>query len=257
MNRRTHPAREKGATLTELLIGLSVATMVTSSVFAGLSQYLLFATQDEISQNLRDDLYLTSNNIRRDIRLATNVVGNAGTRTTSGTTICLRQPRLDQNFDLVVGEFDYVTYTLQASPTGGQGGLLREVWDERDDGEPSESQILNENIVTVGFLFGGKSILSVENLTLIRDVEMILISARETGLSLRAGQTTNYGDYLDVEELAYMAQSGIDFSYLRAYIDYMNSVKVDVSIASSMGAATVRNKNSMGIQTIEAPGGSS
>ncbi len=246
----------KGATLTELLVGLAIATMVSSSVFAGLSQFMLFASQDEISQNLRDDLYLTMNNIRRDLRLATNVVSNAGTRTTSGTTICLRQPQLDMNFDLVVGEFDYVTYSLEASAIEGEGGLIREVWDERDDGAPTETSTLNEYIVTLGFLYGGKSLFDVENLTLIRDVEMILISARETRLTLESNGEANVGDYFDTEDLAYMAESGVDFSYLRAYIEYMNSIKVDLTIASSMGAATVRNKDPMGIQDIETPGGS-
>ncbi|MCA9442632.1 MAG: hypothetical protein KC964_17650, partial [Candidatus Omnitrophica bacterium] len=124
-------------------------------------------------------------------------------------------------------------------------------------GQPNESKILNEYIVTAGFLYGGKSIWNVENLTLIRDVEVILIGARETGLVRHGGGETNIGDYFDTDDLAYMAESGVDFSYLRAYIDYMNSIKVDLSVASTMGAATVRNKDAMGIQNIESPGGAS
>ncbi|MCA9445850.1 MAG: hypothetical protein KC931_01955 [Candidatus Omnitrophica bacterium] len=79
----------------------------------------------------------------------------------------------------------------------------------------------------------------------------------ETGLVRHGGGETNIGDYFDTDDLAYMAESGVDFSYLRAYIDYMNSIKVDLSVASTMGAATVRNKDAMGIQNIESPGGAS
>ncbi|MCA9425048.1 MAG: hypothetical protein KC931_01970 [Candidatus Omnitrophica bacterium] len=246
---------EKGATLIELLIGLGVCLLVGSSVFAGLSRVMLFSSQDEITQNLRDDLYISMNYIRRDCRLATNVVAQAGTRLTSGTTLVLRQPKVDLNNEIVDEEFQFVTYTVEGEGSNGGGGLVRELWNEQDDPEPIERKILNENVVTLGFLYGGKAIGNLENLTVVRDIELIMISARETGLVLQSATGGDIGDYINVEDLQYMAESGIDFSYLRAYIDYMNSSKVDITVASSIGAATVRNKRSLGLNTVEIPGG--
>lgn len=244
----------KGVTLFELLIGLAVSTMVTAAVFSGMSSVMLFSSQDEIVQRLRDDLYITMNYIRRDCRLATNVVAKAGGRFTDGTTLVLRQPRLGLDNEIVDDEFQWVTYTVEDAGPNSDGGLIRELWHDPEAAEPVERKVLNTSIVTLGFLYGGKSVANVSNLVLVRDVEMILISARETKLKRGAG-TTDVSEFLNVEDLEYLAESGVDFTYLRAFIDYMNATKVDVVIASSMGAATVRNQRALGLKTPEPPGG--
>src|SRR3972149_6956992 len=84
-----------GFSLVELSVSMTVVTLIATGVFSGITQMLMFTTQEEMYQNLRNDLLLTMANIRKDGHLATNVVPQAGTRITGGMTLVLRQPVLD------------------------------------------------------------------------------------------------------------------------------------------------------------------
>ena len=242
------PPAMRGATLLELVIGLSIVTFVSASVFTGLSQVLLFTTQDEIAQNTRADLLLTMGQIRKDIHLSANVVPQAGGRIAGGDVLVLRQPVLDAAEEVVDDAFQFVTYSVQGGGPG-ESGLVREVWATEDAATPSETRILNDCIIGAGFLFGGKSLFSVTNMTAIRDVEVVLISARETGLPMMQGEAYTVNDFSELEILQEMLRYGMEFPYVRMFIDYVNSMHVDVTVASSMGSATMRNRKALGLKT--------
>jgi hypothetical protein len=230
------------------LIGLSIVTFVSASVFTGLSQVLLFSTQDEIAQATRADLLLTMGQIRKDIHFSTNVVPQAGGKVAGGAVLVLRQPVLDAAEEIVDDSFQFVTYSVEGGGPG-EGGLLREVWATEDAATPAESRVLNDSIIGAGFLFGGKSLYSVTNMTAIRDVEVVLISARETGLRMNRGEYYTVGDFSELDCLQEMLKYGMEFPYVRMFIDYINSMHVDVTVASSMGSATMRNRKALGLKT--------
>jgi len=248
----TEPSVSAGFSLLEMLIALSIVTAVGAAVFTALSQVLLFSTQDEISQNLRDDLLLTMGRIRKDLHISTNVLPKTGNRISGGTVIVLRQPVLDAAERIVDDSFQFVSYSILPGPPG-EGGLLREVWPTEDAGSPSETVILNDSIVALGFLYGGKTIQQVANLTAIRDIEVILVSARETGLQGRDGDYVTVSDFYELEILNELLDYGLEFPYLRMFLDYINASKVDVVVSSSMGTATLRNRKSLGRKTVAEP----
>jgi prepilin-type N-terminal cleavage/methylation domain-containing protein len=238
----------RGFSLLELLVGLSIVTFVSASVFTGLSQVMLFAAQDEIAQDTRADLLITMGQIRKDLHMSTNVVPQAGGKIAGGDVLVLRQPVLDAAEEIVDDAFQFVTYSVEGGAPG-EGGLLREVWATEDAAVPTESRMLNNSVIGAGFLFGGKSLFSVTNMSAIRDVEMVLISARETGLRMDRGEYYTVDDFSDLDCLHEMLQYGMEFPYVRMFIDYINSVHVDVTVASSMGSATMRNRKALGLKT--------
>ena len=242
----------RGFSIVEMMIGMAVMTLVGSAVFSGLSQVLLFSAQDNLSQQLRNDLLLSMARIRRDIQLSTNVVPRAGSRVTNGVTLVLRQPVVNENEQIVDDEFRFVTYTVIFNRYG-KGGLLREVWPAEDAGQPEHRSFLNEAIVGAGFLFGGKPITQVANLTVIKDLEVILVSGRETGLPMPEGAYLDSSDFSELVIIEDLLRFGLDFPSLRRYIDYINASKVDVMISTSMGTATLRNKKVLGLETPGTP----
>ncbi|MCG3198277.1 MAG: hypothetical protein GHCLOJNM_02772 [bacterium] len=251
MKPRRSGTRSGGFTLTEMLVAFAVTTLVMAGVFQGMSHFLLINAQDEIHQNLRNDLLLTMGQICKDINLSTNVVSQAGTMTTDNTTLVLRQPVVGATEEIENDTFQYVIYTIRSGVS--ERGLLRQVWLAEDAEEPSESRILNDSIVALGFLFGGKPSTQVTNFHTIRDIEVILVSGRETGLRLASGDYNSTAEYSDLSILNSLLDYGLDFSSLRNYIDYMNGERVDVTIAATMGASTFRNKKALGIKTTSAP----
>lgn len=240
-----------GFTLTEMLVAFTVTTLVMAGVFQGMSHFLLINAQDEIHQNLRNDLLLTMGQICKDINLATNVVSQAGTLVTDNTTLVLRQPVVGATEEIDADSFQYVTYTILSGVS--LSGLVRQVWLEEGAEEPSDTRLLNDSIVALGFLFGGKPSTQVTNYNTIRDIEVILVSGRETGLRLIGTDSITTREYSDLAILNTLLDYGLDFSSLRSYIDYMNGERVDVTIAATMGASTFRNKKALGLKTSEAP----
>lgn len=251
MTPRQIQTSRKGFTLLEMLLSFAVTGMVFTAVFAGLSQFMVFSTQDEISQSLREDLLLSMSRICKDVNLSTNVVPRAGTVATDNTNLVIRQPILDASGEIVAGQFQFVTYSIL---TGLQErGLLRQVWSAEDAPEANASEIINNSIVALGFLYGGKPISLVTNLTVIKDLEVVVVSGRETGLRLERGTTLSEDIYSDLAILDQLLDYGMDFPSLRSFIDYMNSNRMDVTIAATMGAGTMRNKKALGLKTPAAP----
>jgi len=246
------PSTTRGFSLLELLIGLSVVTFVSASVFTGFSQVMLFAVQDEIAQNTRADLLITMGQIRKDIHMAANVVPQAGGKIAAGDVLVLRQPVLDAAEEIVDVTFQFVTYTVEGGGPG-VGGLVREVWATEDAAIPVESRKLNDCVIGAGFLFGGKALSSVPNMTAIWDVEVVLISARETGLQMARGEYYTEEDFSDLDCLREMMKYGMESPYVRMFIDYINAMHVDVTVASSMGSATMRNRKALGLKTPGVP----
>src|SRR3990172_5482455 len=102
----------------EMLLGFAITSFIFAAVFTCLGQFMVFSTQDEISQNLREDLLLTMGKICKDINLSTNVVPRAGSLATDNTTLVLRQPVVSATGVVEVGSFQFVTFALK---TGDQG----------------------------------------------------------------------------------------------------------------------------------------
>jgi hypothetical protein len=218
----------------------------------------MFTTQEEMYQNLRNDLLLSMANIRKDVHLATNVVPKAGTRVTGNMTLVLRQPVLDGNEEVVDDTFQYVSYTIDGSlwnASSGDlaGGILREVWDDINATAPTEQELLNDSVIALGFLYGGQSSNGITNFNDVRDIEIIMISGRETGLSIPTGEVVTEEDYYDLAVLEQFLEYGLEFPYVRVYLDYINSQRVNVAVASSMGSATFRNQRVLGLTGEAAP----
>jgi hypothetical protein len=243
----------------ELSVGLTVVTLISAGVFSGISQMMLFTTQEEMYQNLRSDLVLTMSNIRRDLHLSTNVVPTVGGKSTGGTTLIMRQPSLDENEEIVEDSFQYVIYSIDPAATGSgtlTGGLVRQVWSGTNSTSPLETEVVNDSILGVGFLYGGQPISQVSNLNTIRDIQIILVSGRETGLILKDGIDISEEDFYELEILQTFMDQGLEFPYLRAFIDYINTFRVEVALSTSMGTATFRNQRVLGLKG-EAPPSSS
>ena len=245
-------AASAGFSIVEMMIGLAIMTLVSVAVFAGLSRVLLFSAQDNLSQQLRNDLLLSMGRIRKDIQLSTNAVPRAGSRATNGVTLVLRQPVTDENEEIVDDQFRFVSYTVIFNMYGA-GGLLREVWPTEDAAQPEHQSFLNEAIIGVGFLYGGKPIAQVTNLTVIKDLEIILISARETGLPMPDGAYVSASDFSELVLIEDLLRIGLDFPSVRSYIDFVNASKMDVMISTTMGTATLRNRKVLGLETPGAP----
>lgn len=242
-----------GFTLLEVLIGLGVSLFVGSAVFTALSQVMVQAAQDETNHELRNDLVLTLSQIQRDIRIATNVYPKAGSHSTSATTLVLRQPVTDFNNDIQEDEFQFVTYTVVWGSGNSAGKLTREVWTTEESTQPVETRVLNENIVALGFLYGGKKITQVTNLTPILDVEVVLVSGRETGLTLQGQAAYSISSLAELSVIGDLLDYGMEFPTLRFYLDNMNRYNVDIIVAASMGSAQLRNKKALGLKTIQPP----
>lgn len=242
---------QKGFTLLEVLVGFAITGLVFSAVFTGFSQFMVISTQDEISQNLREDLLLSMGKVCKDINLSANVIPRAGGVATDNTNLVLRQPILSVTGEIVADQFRYVTYTIK---TGiNERGLIRQIWAAEDDEEPLQTEIVDDSIVALGFLYGGKPIAQVTNLTVVRDLEVVVVSGRKTGLRLSQGTTMDSSDYPDLRVLDQLLDYGMDFPALRSYIDSMNSSRMDVTIAATMAAASMRNKKALGLKTPASP----
>lgn len=243
--------RPNGFTLLEMLVSFTITGLIFSAVFTGFSQFMVLSTQDEISQNLREDLLLSMGRVFKDINLSANVIPRAGTVATDNTNLVLRQPIVNATGEIVAGQFQYVTYTIK---TGLQErGLIRQLWASEEDDEPLHTEIVDDSIVALGFLYGGKPISQVTNLTVIRDLEVVVVTGRKTGLRLPHGTVVDSSDYPDLIVLDQLLDYGMDFPTLRSFIDNMNRNRMDVTIAATMGAATMRNKKALGLKTPASP----
>jgi len=238
--KKTH---QNGFTLLEMLVGFVITGLVFSVVFTGFSQFMMISTQDEISQNLREDLLLSLGRICKDINLSANVIPRAGSVVTDNTNLVLRQPILSATGEILADQFQFVTYTIRTGIS--QHGLIRQVWAGEEDEEPLDTDIVDDSIVALGFLYGGKPIAQVTNLTVIRDLEVVVVSGRKTGLRLAQGTNVESSDYPDLTVLDQLLDLGMDFPTLRSFIDSMNRSRMDVTIAATMGAGTMRNKKAL------------
>ena len=252
MNKTDTQSTSRGYTLTELLVGMNVILLSSAAVFALISHVMLFSSQEENYQQIRNDLLLTMGQIRKDIQLSTNVVPSVGFRTTGNTTLALRQPALDMSGDILEGVFEFVTYSV-GPRTSSQHGLFREVWASETASAPLHSRILNKNIVALGFLYGGDNVSNTSDLTPIMDIQIFLVSGRETGLNLASGTNSSQSTDADLMLINESISYGLDFFEVRNYIDYMNSEKKDLAIATSMGTAAMRNKKALGLKTPGVP----
>ncbi len=245
---KTH---QSGFTLLEVLVGFVITGLVFSAVFTGFSQFMMLTTQDEISQNLREDLLLSMGRVCKDVNLSANVIPRAGTIFSDNTNLALRQPILSASGEILADQFQYVSYTIKNGVQ--ERGLIRQVWAVEDAEEALQTEVVDDSIVALAFLYGGKPIAQVTNLTVIRDLEVVVVSGRKTGLRLPAGATLGSSDYPDLTVLNQLLEYGMDFPTLRSYIDTMNNNRMDVTIAATMGAATMRNKKALGLKTAAAP----
>lgn len=243
MTRRAFPCRRAGYTLLEVLIATTIVVLISTAVFTGLAQYALLSSQEEVHLRLRQDLILSMDQVKRDIQAATNVVPRAGSRVTNNTTLVLRRPVLDAAGNVVVGAFEFITFA--AAHLGD--GLVREVWATETAQQPADQRVLNESIIAVGFLYGGRSIQDVTNLTLVRDVEVLLVSSRETGLRRKGDGRAQVNEYFDLAWINTLLQFGEPFRALRAHMDRISQYRMDVMLAASTGAASMRNRRGLGL----------
>jgi hypothetical protein len=234
-----------------MLVAFAVTSLVGSLVFKGLSQFLLFSAYDKVNQDLRGDMLLSMDQLCKDINLCTNVIPKAGGLLTDNTTLALRRPKVDADGNIQAGAFEYVTYTVKTGSS--TSGMVRQVWAQTTDQTPVETVVLNDSIVALGMLFGGKPIGQVTNLTVIRDIEIILVAGRKTGLKLTSANSLSTTAFTDLTVLTPMLDQGIEFESLRDYIDQMNSDKVDIALSATMGAATFRNQRALGLKTTDPP----
>lgn len=249
MRPRLLSSESAGFTLTEIMVASSILLIVSTGVFVGLSYFAVMSSQDALFNDLRYDVLLTMDAVRRDINLSTNVVPMAGTRVTDNTTLVLRKPVQDAAGNVVVDSFEYVVYVASR----GQTGLVREIWPDVGASGPSWQRVLNEAIVAAGFTYSGRPISQVDNLTTVRDVGIILVSARETGLRSHDAEVVEMSQFLDAELIGTLLRLEAPFHAVRYYIDYVNAHNLSVAIDGSSGAATMRNRRALGLITMTPP----
>lgn len=246
---KTTAPHRAGFTLIENLMALAILMVLSAAVFASLAHSWVMASQDEVNNEVREDVVLTMNRVMRDVQLASNVVPQVSFRKTRDSCLVLRQPVITPDGSVVEDQFHHIVYTL--SKTGV--GLVRERWTDPAATAPAHQEMISDSIVAVGFLYSGQTIAQVANLTKVRDVEIMLVSARETGLRRRTSRNVTAGQLLDPAMLRTMFQYGAPFEQVRLFIDLINTQRVDVAMSASTGAASMRNRRTLGLKTIDPP----
>lgn len=241
----------RGFTTVEVLFALTLTSLIYATVFAGLTQFLIYFAKDEASQQLGSDLATAMIRVRNDIRVATQVVPKLGDLKTGDTTLILKQPILDNSGRMVPDEFQHVVYSYSVPLEG----VLRQVWPataEVENETPFQSDILEAVNASVGFLFDGEFASSVEDGTRVRNVDVYLIGGRETGVLLDGvtffgesgspGYATLYTT-LDYETDIAPPESTL---LLNQYVDSKDALKKDVEIQMARTTVALRNRVPIG-----------
>lgn len=240
MNRSRN--RFRGFTLVETLLALAIMGIVSAMVFSAMSDFLAQSFRTREFQELREDLYLTMDTLRRDLLVSSNVVAAIGSRTTGNNTLVLRQPIVSATGEMTPGVFRLVCY----SAVSGGTGLVREVWNGPGEERPAESRLLNDRIVVANFLYNGGPFVEVADPLDVRTVDVLLASVRETGL--RAGSATYEG--LVGGPLHALQQSSRYSPYfpsLQDMIEAINRECHNLILATTYGSVMLRNRRALGL----------
>lgn len=236
----------QGFTLLEVLITITVLSLVSTMVFVGFCRLLMLAAQDEVHQAAHHDILTTMERLRNDVQLSTNVIKQVGYRSLSGNCLILRQPKLDRSRSIVPGSFHYVCYTTSTKNGGGHDGLVREVWSKTDAKAPLESEVINANICLVAFSYDGAAVSALKDTAGVRSVAVALVSGRSTGLRVRDQKQLSSADD-ELDRLRSQVVAGVSLGKLRLEIDAISKRRSDLTLVPSVSAAFLRNHKTMGL----------
>ena len=251
--RNSSTKTKHGFTTVEVLFALTLTSLIYATVFAGLTQFLIYFAKDEASQQLGSELATAMIRVRNDIRVASQVVPELGEMKTGDTMLILKQPVLDNTGWVVPGEFQHVAYSFSVPLEG----VLRQVWPataEVENEPPSQSDVLEAANASVGFLFDGELASAVENATDVRNVDVYLIGGRETGVLLDGitffGETGSSGYDVLYRTLDYETDIAPPETtlLLNQYVDSMDAIKRDVEIQMARATVALRNRVPIGSQ---------
>lgn len=159
---------KKGLTLIEVQVALAIAVLT----FMAASSLYIFYWRTIETGNAVLDIYSSSRIamgwMAKDIRMASQIVPNHSSYTTSDSSIVLQVPAINATGSVIASHYDYIIYRLQSS------NLYRIIEKDASSSRLNENRIVARYCSSLTFSSDGVTLSHIPNLSTVNTVAIYL-----------------------------------------------------------------------------------